>query len=338
MRIESLSILIPTLGLCRKDELQNLLESLGEQSQGVRSQFLQEILIVVDQKEVPVEFSSLSESCPVPLRFFSTGGRLGPSKARNLAAMQCQSDWMYFLDDDLILKKGSLLFLQNLQLSDSVIGIEGKTEVQKGQGFQHRQAASTDFEGGFGSGNIVYHRDSFLSAGGFDQNYFIRWGEYYLHFREDTDLGLRISCLGELLYCPELLAFHPVEQTHNLHQLSDAWKYFFEPYFLRQNPQGREWIGGWFTPGILGTRQTRELVSGLIIASLLAGLPVLTSTLYLLLALILFRSRVPSAKEWFHALVCLIFYPLVHTSALIAGFFYSLLRRPDLIRRGAVFG
>lgn len=338
MKIESLSILIPTLGLCRKGELQNLLESLEEQSQGVRSQFLYEILIVVDQKEVPEEFYSLSRSCPVPLRFFSTGGRLGPSKARNLAAMQCRSDWMYFLDDDLLLKKGSLFFLQNLNLSDSVIGIEGKTEVQKGQGFEHRQAASTDFEGGFGSGNIVYHRESFLLAGGFDQNYFIRFGEFYLHFREDTDLGLRMSRLGELLYCPELLAFHPVEQTHNLHQLSDAWKYFFEPYFLRQNPQGREWIGGWFSPGILGTRQTREFISWLIITSLFAKLPALTSILYLLLAFILFRSRVPAARELLHALICLIFYPLVHTSALIAGFFYSLLRRPDLIRRGAVFG
>jgi alpha-1,3-mannosyltransferase len=321
-QIDFLSIVIPTLN--RGLELKNLLRSIDEALESTSIKV--EILVVNDGSDeghteflrpwLEQENHFLIES-PISM---------GPSHARNCGVSKSsrQSDWVLFLDDDLTLDSQYFIYLQSLELPDNCVGIEGLTRVDSTQSPWVRHPSREDFFGGFGSGNILYRKVDFLAVGGFDEVFFD--SATGVHFREDTDLGLRMLHRGQILREKTLVATHGSgSQRDYWFLVRDAQKYMFDPYFLGKNPEGREWIGGPFRRGRLGTRQLRGLVSDLLILSLIfSGLDLrflfLCSSLYLLLFLLIFRDYRLGFYDYLVAPLALLPYPFMHSGSYWRGY------------------
>jgi glycosyltransferase involved in cell wall biosynthesis len=325
MKITGISILIPSRN--RPEELERLLLSL-RQSLSKCPEVAHEIIVISDgvEKENRQKYEHLS--CSHGFVLLENERAEGPSHARNRGAEQAEYDWLLFFDDDLVVDENYFCNLQVLELADDCVCIDGITEVEKpAENILRRNAALSDFIGGFGSGNIIYRKTDFLAVGGFDHNYFLR--PVGIHFREDTDLGLRIMGRGSVIVAENLRTFHPsARQRDYFCLLRDAGKYYFEPYFRRNNPDWRDWVGGIWQKGRLGTRQTRGFVSDMLL--LFCVLAVIFpmwpfwgffGLFYIILAFLLFRRSGKTALQRPLILLLVLPYSLMHSLAFWAGFF-----------------
>ncbi len=293
-----------------------------------------ELIIVDDGSKRTVRKYYEELSTKHNTKLLNSGGN-GPSAARNLGATRSEGKWIYFIDDDVILDEKSLQWWGAKNLSP-VAGYQGITRVNECPDWSEIQPSRADFIDGFGSGNIIYRRDLFLKLRGFDEAYFLR--HFGIHFREDTDLGLRFLRNGYVLPVVEQMsAKHP---PHNHKDpwflLKDARKYFFEHYFKQRNPEASSWIGTAFIKGKLGTYQLRGSISLLfvsllpLIMSLWPIVPLILLVLYFLLSLIIFRGINLTSNFWVYAPIILICYPLIHGFSYLAGCIFGP-RNPRLI-------
>ena len=203
-----------------------------------------------------------------------------------------------------------------VEIKSDWVGIEGVTLVSSVQSPFEKNPSRVNFKGGFGSGNILYRKSVFLDENGFEEQFFHPSG---IHFREDTDLGLRMLKHGKIYLCEELRVVHDRGENNLGFLLLDARKYYFEPLFLYRNPDAREWIGSPFRRGRLGTYQMRGLLSSLVVlvvGSLLISPSFFLSSLLLVMYLTLFflltrGFAIPLRKSPF-LLPVLILYPWVH--------------------------
>tara|TARA_B100000674_G_scaffold499045_1_gene541273 strand:+ start:1780 stop:2793 length:1014 start_codon:yes stop_codon:yes gene_type:complete len=295
-----------------------------------------ELIIVDDGSQSNLKQGYLDLVSVHNVNLLNSGGR-GPSAARNLGALKSLGKWIYFIDDDVVMDEDSLLWWSERHLP-SAAGYQGVTKVNGSPDWSEVQASKTDFIDGFGSGNIIYRRDLFLQLGGFDEAYFLT--TFGIHFREDTDLGLRFLRNGhELPVVDQMSAKHPPkEQKDPWFLLNDARKYFLEPYFKIRNPEASLWIGSAFTKGRLGTYQLRGAIS-LLFVSLIPFLkplwpvvPIILLGLYILLSGLIFRGIKLRNNFWRYAPALLILYPLVHGFSYLAGFIFGP-RKPKLIEK-----
>lgn len=293
-------------------------------------------LVLVDDGSSPVfqnQYVALADQ--YGSRLIRTSG-LGPSGARNLGAIEAEGEWLYFIDDDVILSEDALKWWRFTDKSSSA-GYQGITRVAQRIDWSKANPSASNFEHGFGSGNIIYNRELFLKLGGFDQSYFLKG--LGLHFREDTDLGLRFLRAGyEIPLETRMLAYHPpAEEQDPWFLLRDARKYYFEPYFKLRNPEFKEWIGGFFHKGILGTFQLRGLVSMALVMIMPIstlwwhGLIPVILILYLVLGILIFRRLSISKGFLIYAPWLLLLYPWVHGFSYLAGYFFGP-NSPRLIR------
>ncbi len=248
---------------------------------------------------------------------------MGPSMARNRGLSRSRTAWTVFLDDDLSITPKWVQAISDFSPDKETVIAEGPTLVQKAVSSQQRQASEIDFEGGFGAGNLMVRTRTFREIGGFDMRYFKR--PERLHFREDTDLGLRMLKVGKSAYLPDLICIHPAEETRDFWHLPRfARRYYFESYFLARNEDAREWIGGFIQKGRLRTRQTRGTLSLLIPPGYffsLFFLPCLylTLALHAVLALLIFR-RQPINRTDIISVICQGFvYPFFHAWWYVKG-------------------
>ncbi len=320
--INSLSIVIPTHN--RPGKLLALLESI---EQSLKSSKLQPEILVVDDGSDADPGEEIRSWLDEPDRFLIISPvAKGPSHARNTGVERSnpKSNWILLLDDDVVVDPQYFHHLQSLEPPDDCVGIEGFTQVESGQSPWVSHPARKDFFGGFGSGNILYKRADFLAVGGFDEVYFDPGSG--VHFREDTDLGLRILDRGRIIEEKNLKALHGSGPKKDLSfLLRDARKYRFDPYFLKKNPQGRQWIGGAFRKGRLGTYQLRGWISDLVIISLFFSLlypQILVSTagFYLILSVLIFRDYSLGFYDVLRAALVLVPYPFVHSGFYWRGF------------------
>ncbi|MCO4783769.1 MAG: glycosyltransferase [Candidatus Cloacimonetes bacterium] len=327
---EGISIVIPTKN--RIDCLVSLLESIDMAKGFVKEPIITETIVVSDGSDVHIsdQLSKLLDQFQVNYQILKENK--GPSYARNHGASLAQYNSLLFLDDDLTIQEDYFQVLQDLDLNEKIVGIEGVTKVEKNTSGLSTSASTDDFCGGFGSGNILYQKDVFLRLGGFDEHYF--YSPLGIHFREDTDLGLHALALGQILLNKALVAFHPVHEGFDpWFIIKDARKYFFEAYFKRKNPMAKKYIGGWVQKGVLKTRQTRELVSLMICLSMLGLLfqepifGVIFLLGYLLLAVLILRKFSPKVQDLHYYLINIVLYPLVHQGFYIFGKVYFLNKR-----------
>jgi HAD superfamily hydrolase (TIGR01662 family) len=144
------------------------------------------------------------------LRSGGPGGRgaRGPAAARNAGWRRCDSDWVAFLDDDVLVGPAWLAELeQDLAAAAAVVGgVQGRISVPLPSGRRPR-----DWERGTAglataawiTADMAYRRAALIECGGFDER-------FPRAFREDSDLALRMLDHGWQLRRGNRQTLHPV--------------------------------------------------------------------------------------------------------------------------------
>jgi histidinol-phosphate phosphatase family protein len=198
----SFSIVVPTIG---RPSLWSLLDSLRHSARVTGTAVPQ--IFVVDDRPVPRQQLDLPESPRLTgAAVLQSGGR-GPAAARNLGWRATDTDWVVFLDDDVVVSENWLAdVVKDLEQPASVAGVQGRITVPL-PGDRH----PTDWERGTAglekarwiTADMAYRVDVLRLVEGFN-DLFPR------AFREDADLALRILDAGYDLRRGERRTTHPV--------------------------------------------------------------------------------------------------------------------------------
>jgi cellulose synthase/poly-beta-1,6-N-acetylglucosamine synthase-like glycosyltransferase len=186
----SVTIVIPTVG---RPSLTRLLDALDRPA---------DVLVVDDRRDK-------SASLPVPgWVTVLPGPARGPAAARNLGWQVAESEWVAFLDDDVLPEPGWLDRLaEDLQAApEEVGGVQGELRVPLPSGRR-----PTDWErvtAGLATGewitaDMAYRRAALARAGGFDER-------LPRAFREDAELAFRVRRAGWSLRRGRRRVTHPV--------------------------------------------------------------------------------------------------------------------------------
>lgn len=190
-----IDVVIPTAG---RPSLGRLLEALAPQRRG-----LGRIFVVDDRGGAP----DLGAELPGFATVLRGGGR-GPAAARNLGWRVSSSEWVAFLDDDVIPAPGwaEALAADLDELGPAVAASQGRLRVPLAD-----RRRPTDWERSVAglagaawiSADLTCRRRALASVGGFD--------ERFRHaFREDTDLALRLLRRGWQIVAGGRRCEHPV--------------------------------------------------------------------------------------------------------------------------------
>jgi histidinol-phosphate phosphatase family protein len=169
---------------------------------------LPERVIVVDDRHALEP--ALVITSPAPLRdrlmVVCSGGR-GPATARNLGAMHGGAEWIVFLDDDVLPPAGWRYALeQDLIDADEAAGSQGRVRVplalDRNPNDWERSVKGLEIAA-WTTADMAYRRDAFAAAGGFDER-------FPRAYREDADLGLRLTMAGGHIVRGRRFVEHPV--------------------------------------------------------------------------------------------------------------------------------
>src|SRR3954469_25945871 len=192
------TVVVPTIG---RPSLDVLLDALA----GARGPRPAELLFVDDRpagEPLAVERPGLP-----PVRVVRTGGG-GPARARNLGWRTARTEWIAFLDDDVVPDPDWYQRLEKdlADLAPDVAGSQGRVRVPLPEGRR-----PTDWERGTAglatsswiTADLAYRRSALAAVGGFDER-------FPRAFREDSDLALRVMDTGARLVRGERWITHPV--------------------------------------------------------------------------------------------------------------------------------
>jgi glycosyltransferase involved in cell wall biosynthesis len=141
---------------------------------------------------------------PTRVRVVQDVERRGPAWARNAGWRSCDSEWIVFLDDDVLLTdRWSEQLMQDLNTAHA--GVQGRISVplptdhhptddeRMTIGLQYARWATAD---------MAYRREALDAVGGFDET-------FPSAFREDSDLALRVIAMGGSLGQGDRVTIHP---------------------------------------------------------------------------------------------------------------------------------
>ncbi|OMB82357.1 HAD-IIIA family hydrolase [Mycolicibacterium conceptionense] len=194
----SFAIVVPTIG---RDSLQRLLAGL-ERSDGPAP----EAVIVVDDRADPEP--PLRVVTGLPVTVLHSGGR-GPAAARNLGWRHTTARWVCFLDDDVQPQPDWLTALaDDLREADGrgAAGSQAVIDVPVSEGRrstddERRTQRLADAQ--WITADMAYRRSALVEVGGFDER-------FPRAYREDSDLGLRITLAGHEIVSGSRQLLHPV--------------------------------------------------------------------------------------------------------------------------------
>jgi histidinol-phosphate phosphatase family protein len=207
----SWAIVIPTIG---RPSLRVLLDSLLRSAQAT-GMALPPLVVVDDRTNAQPALDLPSLPTEVSVRR-SHGG--GPAAARNVGWRAVDSDWVAFLDDDVVVSEPWLAdVVRDLHQPPSIGGVQGRIVVSLPS---HRRP--TDWERGTAgletsmwiTADMAYRTEVLRQVGGFDER-------FPRAFREDADLALRVLDAGYELVPGERRTQHPVRPAGwwaSLHQ------------------------------------------------------------------------------------------------------------------------
>lgn len=166
---------------------------------------LPERIIVVDDRKVvdadlePSILPSLGDRMVIV-----RGGRRGPAAARNLGALVARAEWIAFLDDDVIPEPGWRAALErDLRAARGATGSQGRVRAVGADPNGFVKGLETAV---WITADIAYRRDDFLRVGGFDER-------FPRAYREDADLGLRVTASGGRIVQGMRVVAHPVPRA-----------------------------------------------------------------------------------------------------------------------------
>src|ERR1700710_541101 len=178
------SIVVPTIG---RPSLDVLLDALASSSWPRPAE-----LIVVDDRPGGAPLQLQRPGLP-PLRVVRTGGG-GPARARNLGWRTAHTEWVAFLDDDVVPDPDwyGRLAEDLAELPADAAGSQGRVRVPL-----PADRRPTDWERGTAglatsawiTADLAYRRAALAAVGGVDER-------FPRAFREDSDLALRILATG----------------------------------------------------------------------------------------------------------------------------------------------
>jgi hypothetical protein len=186
-----------------RPSLQTLLGALG--AGGVRPG----VVFVVPDARAPRDVleGALVQGLQLPLAELRTTTP-GPAAARNAGWRAARSEWVVFLDDDVVVPPGWAAALERdlARCGPEVAGCQGRIEVPL-----PRERHPTDWERNvkgleaarYATADMAYRRAVLERAGGFDE----RFARAY---REDSDIALRIRARGHSITLGSRWVRHPV--------------------------------------------------------------------------------------------------------------------------------
>ena len=180
-----------------------VIPSAGRPSLGV---LLDALAAIRDRVVVVDDRGGSPEPLRVPVRVVRGPAR-GPAAARNAGLRACSAEWVAFLDDDVEPEPGwaGLLAADLAAAAPDVAGVQGRIVVplpagrrptdweRNTQGLERARWATAD---------LAYRRAALAAAGGFDER-------FPRAYREDADLGLRITAAGGRIVAGERTVRHP---------------------------------------------------------------------------------------------------------------------------------
>jgi HAD superfamily hydrolase (TIGR01662 family) len=191
------TVVIPTIG---RPSLHVLLDAL-DHGDGPKPA---ETIVVDDRRPARTEPLLGPRSGATVVR---SGGR-GPAAARNLGWRLARTEWVSFLDDDVVPEAdwAARLAADLVAAGSDVLGIQGRVTVPL-----PTASPPTDWERGTSglqtarwiTADMSYRRSALARVGGFDER-------FRRAFREDADLALRVAALGGVLVRGSRGVTHPV--------------------------------------------------------------------------------------------------------------------------------
>ena len=196
--LQRISVVVPTIG---RPSLDALLDALAG-APGPRPA----ALILVDDRPAGEPLRPDRPGLP-PVRVVRTGGG-GPARARNLGWRTAGTEWIAFLDDDVVPDPDWYMQLAAdlADLPSDVAGSQGRVRVPLPE-----DRRPTDWERGTAglatsswiTADLAYRRAALAAVGGFDER-------FPRAFREDSDLALRVMDTGGRLVRGQRRITHPV--------------------------------------------------------------------------------------------------------------------------------
>jgi glycosyltransferase involved in cell wall biosynthesis len=252
----NLSVVVCTRN--RAESLRRMLRSLSEV--GVPPDLQWEVLVVdnnsADDTKRIVELAS--EKLPCRYLFES---RQGKSFALNTAIRQSRGDIIAFTDDDAVVNKGWLTAVWRAFSEHDCIGLGGRvlpvwntpqpSWYSKSEPYR-LMAVIVEYDGGdvsadvltppFGA-NMAFRRIAFAKYGMFRTDLA---GEDLMR-GEDTEFCRRVMGRGErLIYIPDALLFHPVEEYRLTKRYFQSWYYDYGRMIVRRDASMKDtvcWFG-----------------------------------------------------------------------------------------------
>ncbi|MEW2353848.1 HAD-IIIA family hydrolase [Spirillospora sp. NPDC029432] len=200
----SYSVVVPTIG---RPSLRTLLRTLLNSLAAAAGADGPRAIIVVDDRPEPGAPLPLPPEVDERVEVLRSGGR-GPAAARNAGWRAATTEWVVFLDDDVVIAQGwaAELAADLAAVPAGAGGSQGRLTVPLPAGRRptdwERNTAGLE-RASWITADMAYRRAVLAECGGFDE----RYGRAY---REDADLALRAMDAGHRLVRGTRRVTHPV--------------------------------------------------------------------------------------------------------------------------------
>ena len=162
------------------------------------------------------------------ISYISNTKKSGLSATRNAAMRLCEGEYLIFMDDDITLKNNFLEVLEQITNNNKagvfcprILDPDTDEPFTKLLNTKSKYLGRLDFNYFLGGNHILNNRIA-KKAGFYDERFGVS-SRY--HAAEESDYFFRLKRSGErVLYCPELIAYHPREQD------MPGWKAFNYSY------------------------------------------------------------------------------------------------------------
>lgn len=224
------SVVVPTYN--RPGLLQKLLESLEKQTFS-KNNF--EVIVVYTRPDTSeATLSSFSPSYSLKPLVIDDPDHIGKSASlkRNKGAESAKYEWLAFIDDDCIADPDWLTNAHKTILEKNPAAVEGLTKIpiDTRMTFTAKGLQFLSQFGGYQTCNMFYKKESFVAAGGFDNNL-----PFYL---EDTDLAWSVLEKDQLIVpAKDAIVTHPVPSPNVYRWIENAVRTRKIPYLARKHPE-----------------------------------------------------------------------------------------------------